>query len=95
MCHAFTFPNFNLPAFSPHSLCLFSAFLLSESQPSVERIGVTSPPIRSDLRASAVLCADPDPHLLGLPDHYIPLGPTAVLVHRLEAIYRVRDLDRC
>ena len=63
--------------------------LFSESEPSVERTGATSPPVRSDLRASAVLRADPDPHLLGLPDHHVPVGPTAALVLRLDPAYRV------
>lgn len=61
----------------------------SESEPSVERAGVTPSAIRTDLRAPTVLCGDPDPHLLGLPDHHIPLGPTAALVHRLDTPHRV------
>lgn len=55
----------------------------------MERAGVPPSPIRSDLRAFAVLRADPDPHLLGLPDLNIPLGPTAIVVHTLDASYRV------
>lgn len=64
----------------------------SESESSMERAGVTSSPIRTHLRAPAVLCDDPGPHLLGLPDHHIPLGPTAALVHRLDPPYRVSIL---
>lgn len=83
MPHAFFFFFFKL------YLYVLSLLLFSESEPSVESACVTSATVRSDLRASVVLCADPDPHLLRLPDHYIPLGPTAALVHNLDTTYRV------
>lgn len=82
----------NLFSAHPHNFPVL-LLLFSESEPSVERTGVMSSSVRSDLRASAVLCADPDPHLLGFPDHYIPLGPTAALVRGLDTTYRVSTCD--
>lgn len=63
--------------------------LSSVSEPSVEGAGVEASPLRSDLRPTAVLRADSDPHLSGLPDHRLPLGPTPGLVRHLDARVRV------
>lgn len=65
--------------------------LLSELEPRLEGARVLPSPIRSDLRASAVLRADPDPHLLGLPDLSIPLGPAAAVVLGVDAPHRVNE----
>lgn len=67
------------------------SLLLSELEPRLEGARVLPSPIRSDLRASAVLRADPDPHLLGLPDLSIPLGPAAAVVLGVDAPHRVNE----
>lgn len=70
-------------------LLTYFTCLFSESEPSLERTGVTSSPVRTYLRASAVLCTYRNPHLPGLPDHYVSLGPKTALVRGLDACYRV------
>lgn len=67
------------------------SLLFSEPEPCVERARVHPSPIRSDLSASAVLRADPDPHLLGLPDFSIPLGPAAAVVLNVDTFDRVNE----
>lgn len=67
------------------------ALLLSELEPCVERARLPPSPVRSDLRASAVLRADPDPHLLGLPNLSIPLGAAAAVVLGVDAPHRVSE----
>lgn len=69
------------------------SLLLSELEPRLEGARVLPSPIRSDLRASAVLRADPDPHLLGLPDLSIPLGPAAAVVLGVDAPHRVNECN--
>lgn len=71
----------------PRSIVCFLrlALLLSELEPRVERARLPPSPVRSDLRASAVLRADPDPHLLGLPDLSVPLGSAAAVVLGVDA----------
>lgn len=81
-----------LPLSIFHGHCFLPlSLLLSELEPRLERARVLPSPIRSDLRASAVLRADPDPHLLGLPDLSIPLGPAAAVVLGVDAPHRVNE----
>lgn len=55
----------------------------------MEGSGGTAPPVQSNLRPSAVLRADPDPHLSGLPGPGLPLGPGPELVREMDAPLRV------
>lgn len=80
------FLNLFFFVFSAH-LCF--PVLFSESECSMERPSVMSSPVRSDLCTFVAFCADPDPHLLGLPDLHLPFGQTTALVHSLDTIYRV------
>lgn len=63
--------------------------LRSESEPGVEGAGAAAAPIGPDLGPAALLGADPDPHLPGLPDPGLPLGPQAELVGGVDATVRV------
>lgn len=47
-------------------------FTLSESESGVERAGFSAPPLRSDLRPSALLRTHSNPHLPWLPDLHLP-----------------------
>lgn len=60
----------------------------------MEGAGVSSSSVGSHLRAVALLRADPDPHLLGLPDHRFPVGPPPAVVHRLDPAVGVSPRTR-
>lgn len=53
-----------------YPICAFC----SESECSMERIGLLPPPIGSYLSTFAALCNYTDPHLFRLPDLYLPFG---------------------
>lgn len=69
-----------------------SVFVLSESEPSVEGVGVASPTVQSDLRPTALLSSNPDPHLPGVPGPGFSLGTAAKLVRDMDASVRVSNV---
>lgn len=73
----------------------FVSLFFSEPECSVERPSIMSSPVRSDLCTFVAFCADPDPHLFGLPDLHLPFGQTTALVYSLDTNYRVSPYKTC
>lgn len=85
--------NITVVIFSPSgsciNLCLFHAVVpvCSESERSVEGLGLLPPPVGSHFSTFADVCDDTNPHLFRLPDLYLLVGQTAALVHSVDTVY--------